>query len=89
MSNAYVCETVNSVDNAFAADSRDKDGGRVVTYDPRRTLSVYFFAPHIVQIEAVKDAKDGTERAVITVSSGLRYITARGAAAICKDLAAA
>jgi hypothetical protein len=87
MSNVYVCETVNSVDNAFAADSRDKDGTRVVSYDARRTLSVNLFAAHVVQVEAVKDAKDGSERGVVTLSSGLRYITARAASAVCKDLA--
>ena len=83
MANAYICETVNVVDNKFSADSRDKDGKRVVMFDAVRTIEVYLFPPHIIQIEAVKDSKDGIERGIISMSSGLRYITERGAAAIC------
>ncbi|MEO8103838.1 MAG: hypothetical protein ABI790_15050 [Betaproteobacteria bacterium] len=87
MANAYICETVNSVENNFAADSRDKTGKRVVMFDSARTQQIYLFPAHIVQIEAVVDSRDGVERSVISMSSGLRYITARGAAAICGDMA--
>ena len=87
MANAFICETVNVVDNKFSADSRDKDGKRVVMFDAVRTIEVYLFPPHIIQIEAVKDSKDGIERGIISMSSGLRYITERGAAAICATMA--
>lgn len=86
MANAYTCEIVNVVDNKFAADSRDKDGKRVVMFDAQRTIEVYLFPAHIIQIEAVKDSKDGTDRGIISMSSGLRYITQRSAALICSDL---
>src|SRR6266481_3203366 len=62
MAHAYTCEIVNVVDNKFAADSRDKDGKRVVMFDSLRTIEVYLFPSHIIQIEAVKDSKDGTDR---------------------------
>jgi hypothetical protein len=85
--NGYVRETVNSVESAFAVDARDKDSARAVTYDARRTSTVYLFATLIAHIEACKDVKDGCERSVITLSSGLRYSGWRGAAVICKELA--
>jgi hypothetical protein len=87
MGNAYICETVNIVDNNFSADSRDKDGTRVVMFDSRRTLKLYLSPAHILQVEAVVDTKDATERGVITMSSGIRYITSRAAALICGDMA--
>lgn len=86
MPNGYVCESVNPVDNKFAADSRDKDGARVVMFDKLRALTVYFFPAHIVQIEAVKDTKDGGERGIITLSSGARYITSRAASETCMEM---
>jgi hypothetical protein len=87
MANSYVCETVNVVDNNFSADSRDKNGRRVVMFDEKRTMEVFLFPPHILQIEAVVDSDGGVDRGVISMSSGLRYITARGAAVICRDIA--
>lgn len=86
MANAFICETVNVVDNKFSADSRDKNGKRVVMFDAVRTIQVYLFPAHIIQIEAVVDSKDGVERGIISMSSGLRYITARAASAICGDM---
>ena len=82
-----ICEIVNIVDNNFSADSRNKDGQRVVMFDAKRTQQLYIFPAHILQIEAVVDSADATERGVISMSSGLRYLTARGAKAICSDLA--
>ena len=87
MANPYICETVNVVENNFSADSRNKDGKRVVTFDTKRTLQLFLFTPHILQIEAVVDSFDATERGVISMSSGQRYITSRGAGAICSDMA--
>ena len=86
MANAFIRETVNVVDNKFSADSRDKNGKRVVTYDASRTIDVFLFPAHIIQIEAVVDAKDGVERGIISITSGARYITARSAAVICGDM---
>lgn len=86
MANTYICETVNPVDNNFAADSRNKDGTRVVMFDARQSLKVYLSPAHIVQIEAVVDSKDATERSVISMTSGIRYIGARGAAIICSEI---
>ncbi len=86
MANAFTREIVNIVDNKFAADSRDKNGKRVVMFDAERTIEVYLYPAHIIQIEAVVDTKDGTERGIISMSSGLRYITARSAALICSDM---
>lgn len=87
MSNPFILETVNVVDNAFSADSRNKEGKRVVTFDSVRTIQLYLFPAHMIQIEAVVDSIGGVERGVILMSSGLRYITARGAAAICAEMA--
>ena len=86
MANPYILETVNVVDNAFTADSRNKEGKRVVTFDAQRTIQLYLFPAHIIQIEAVLDSIGGVERSVILMSSGLRYITARGASAICGEM---
>ena len=86
MANPFICETVNVVDNNFSADSRNKDGKRVVTFDSNRTIQVYLFPAHIVQIEAVVDSIAAVERGVILMSSGQRYITGRGAAAICAEM---
>jgi hypothetical protein len=87
MTNAFICETVNIVDNNFSADSRDKEGKRVVMFDSKRTLKLYLSLAHIVQIEAVVDTKDATERGVISMTSGIRYISARAAGLICGDVA--
>jgi hypothetical protein len=87
MAYAFISETVNIVDNNFSADSRDKDGKRVVMFDNRRTLQIYLSPAHILQIESVVDSKDAVERGVISMTSGIRYITARAAATICGDIA--
>ena len=86
MSNAFICETVNIVDNNFSADSRDKDGKRVVMFDHKRTQQLYLSLAHIVQIESCVDTKDASERGVITMISGIRYISARAASVICGDV---
>jgi hypothetical protein len=86
MGNASILEAVNIVDNAFTADSRNKEGKRVVTFDAPRALQLHLFAAHILQIEAVSDSVGAVERGVITMSSGIRYISARGAATICADI---
>jgi hypothetical protein len=86
MSDGYIVESVNPVENNFSADSRDKDGMRVVMFDAKRALTVYLFTAHIIQIEAVKDSKTDEERGIITLSSGLRYVTKRAALAICAGM---
>ncbi len=86
MRDGYIVESVNPVENNFSADSRDKDGMRVVMFDARRALTVYLFTAHIIQIEAVKDSKTDEERGIITLSSGLRYVTKRAALAICAGM---
>jgi hypothetical protein len=86
MSIIFIRETVNAVENNFSADSRDKDGKRVVMFDSKRTLQLYLSEAHIVQIETAIDTKDGTDRGVILMSTGTRYITQRGAAAICAEM---
>jgi hypothetical protein len=48
---------------------------------------LYLFTAHILQIEAAVDAATAVVRGVITMSSGLRYISARGARLICGDMA--
>jgi hypothetical protein len=87
MANPYICESVNIVDNNFSADSRNKAGKRVVSFDNTRSLQLYLFTSHVLQIEAVVDSLDAAERGVITMSSGLRYITSRGAGVICTEMA--
>jgi hypothetical protein len=79
MATRYILEDVAIVENDFSADSRDKDGVRVVTYDARRGLKLHLSIDHIVQIEVVKDAKLDHGRAIVTLSSGQRYITRRTA----------
>jgi hypothetical protein len=79
MAKRYILEDVAIVENDFSADSRDKAGVRVVTYDARRGLKLHLAIEHIVQIEVVKDAKLDQGRAIVTLSSGQRYITRRTA----------
>jgi hypothetical protein len=83
MAARYILEEVTVVENDFSADSRDKDGARIVTYDPRRAIKLHLAIDHIVQIEAVKDAKLADGRAIVTLSSGHRYITRRSAQELC------
>jgi hypothetical protein len=89
MAHTAMLETVNVVENNFSVDSRDRSGKRVVSFDAHRTLQVYLLHAHIVQIEVVVDVKEATERSILLMSSGARYITARAASAIAADLAKA
>lgn len=89
MANAYLFETVNVIDNNFSADSRDKDGKRVVSFDHKRTLGLHLSSAHIMQVEAVIDAKTGQDRGIISLSTGVRYISGRSAAEVCAELAKA
>ena len=41
MPSKYILEDVSLIENNFSADSRDKDGIRIVTYEARRTMSVH------------------------------------------------
>ncbi|QJR10127.1 hypothetical protein DSM104443_01181 [Usitatibacter rugosus] len=83
MTSQFILEDVSIVENDFSADSRDKEGMRIVTYETRRSISLHFAVEHIVQIEAVKDSKAGELRSIITLTSGKRYITRRGAQELC------
>jgi hypothetical protein len=78
----FILEDVAMVENEFSADSRDKEGLRVVTYDTRKSIHLYLAIAHIVQIEVVKDSKAGELRSIVTLTSGNRYVTKRSA----KDL---
>lgn len=79
----FILEDVAIVENEFSADSRDKEGMRVVTYDSRRAIKLHLAIEHIVQIEAVKDSKAGEGRSIVTLSSGNRYVTRRSAQELC------
>ena len=79
----FILEDVAIVENDFSADSRDKDGIRVVTYDSRRKISLQLAIAHIVQIEVVKDSKAGEARSIVTLTSGVRYVTRRSAQELC------
>jgi uncharacterized protein YlzI (FlbEa/FlbD family) len=79
----FILEDVAIVENDFSADSRDKEGMRVVTYDSRRAIKLHLAIEHIVQIEAVKDSKAGEGRSIVTLSSGNRYVTRRSAQELC------
>jgi hypothetical protein len=85
MATKYILEDVSVVDNNFAADSRDKSGVRVVSYDSKRSLKLHIAIDHIVQIEVVKDAKE-EERSILTMTSGQRYVTRRGAGELCAEI---
>lgn len=80
MAARYILEDVALVENDFSADSRDKTGVRVVTYDARRSLKLHLSIDHIVQIEVVNDSKLEEARSIVTLSSGHRYVTRRSAA---------
>ena len=77
------------VENEFSADSRDKEGLRVVTYDTRRGIKLYLAIEHIIQIEVVRDSKLEEGRSIITMTGGLRYVTRRSAQDICAAIAKA
>ena len=83
MSTKYILEDVALVENDFSADSRDKEGVRVVSYDARRSIKLHLAIDHIVQIEVVKDAKLDEGRSIVTLSSGHRYVTRRSAHELC------
>jgi hypothetical protein len=83
MATKYVLEDVSIVDNNFSADSRDKDGLRIVSFDLRRSIKLHLAIDHIVQIEAVKDAKLDEGRSIVTMTSGHRYIARSSAVDLC------
>jgi hypothetical protein len=87
MLNGYILEDVAIVENDFSADSRDKDGVRIVSYEPKKAIKLHLAVAHIVQIEAVKDSRSDEARAIITLTSGHRYITKRGAQQLCDQIA--
>ena len=89
MTTKYILEDVSMVENDFSADSRDKGGMRVVTYDSRKGISLYLAIDHIVQIEVVKDTKLDEGRSIVTLSSGHRYVTRRSAKELCDTIAKA
>jgi hypothetical protein len=83
MAAKFILEDVSLVENDFSADSRNKDGMRIVSYDSRRSIIVHLAIEHIVQIEVVKDAKNDTDRAIVTLTNGNRFVTKRGAEELC------
>ena len=83
MATRYILEEVTSVENDFSTDSRDKEGVRIVTFDSRRSIKLHLAIDHIVQIEMVKDAKLDDGRAIVTLTSGHRYVTRRSAQELC------
>ena len=83
MTTKYILEDVAIVENDFSADSRDKAGVRIVSYDSRRSIKLHLAIDHIVQIEVVKDAKLDDGRSIVTLSSGHRYVTRRSAQELC------
>jgi len=89
MTTRYILEDVAIVENDFSADSRDKDGMRVVTFESRRAIQLHLAIDHIVQIEVVKDSKAGEGRSIVTLSSGSRYVTRRSAQEVCAAVAKA
>jgi len=87
MAAKYILEDVSLVENDFSADSRDKEGIRIVSYDARRSIKLHLAIHHIVQIEVVKDAKAAdTGRSIVTLSSGHRYVTKRSAQELCSTI---
>jgi len=86
---SFILEDVAIVENDFSADSRDKDGLRVVTYESRRGIKLHLAIDHIVHIEVVKDSKQGEGRSIVTLTSGHRYVTRRSAQDVCAAIAAA
>jgi hypothetical protein len=83
MASRYILEEVTIVENDFSTDSRDKEGVRIVTFDSRRSIKLHLAIDHIVQIEMVKDAKLDDGRAIVTLTSGHRYVTRRSAQELC------
>ena len=83
MTSRYILEDVSLVENNFSADSRNKDGIRIVSYETRRSIKVHLAIEHIVEIEVVSDAKGDEPRSIVTLMNGHRYITRRSASALC------
>ncbi len=83
MAARFILEEVAIVENDFSADSRDKDGLRVVMYEQRRAIKLHLAIDHILHIEIVKDTKAGEPRAIVSLTSGQRYVTKRSAQEIC------
>jgi hypothetical protein len=83
MTSKYILEEVTMVENDFSTDSRNKEGLRIVTFDAKRSIKLHLAIDHIVQIEAVKDAKLDDGRSVVTLTSGHRYVTRRSAQDLC------
>jgi hypothetical protein len=83
MTTNFILEDVAIVENDFSADSRDKEGLRVVTFEARRAIKLHLAIDQIVQIEVVKDTKADEGRSIVTLTSGHRYITKRSAADLC------
>lgn len=79
MSAQFLFEEVSVIENNFSADSRDKDGFRVVTFEAKRAIKLCIAVSHIVHIETVRDSKAGEARGIVTLSSGQRLISRRGA----------
>ncbi len=89
MATKFILEEVAIVENDFSADSRDKEGMRVVTYDSRKGIKLHLAIDHIVQIEVVKDSKLDEGRSIVTLTSGHRYVTRRSAQDVCAAIAKA
>lgn len=89
MATKFILEEVAIVENDFSADSRDKEGMRVVTYDSRKGIKLHLAIDHIVQIEMVKDSKLDEGRSIVTLTSGHRYVTRRSAQDVCAAIAKA
>ena len=89
MTTKFILEEVAMVENEFSADSRDKEGLRVVTYDTRRGIKLHLAIDHIIQIEVVRDTKLEEGRSIVTMTGGLRYVTRRSAQDICASIAKA
>ena len=83
MTSRYILEDVALVENNFSADSRNKDGVRIVSYESRRSIKVHLAIEHIVEIEVVKDAKGDEDRSIVTLMNGHRYVTKRSARELC------
>ena len=86
MAARFILEEVAIVENDFSADSRDKDGVRVVLFEHRRTIKLYFAIDHILHIEIVKDTKAGEPRSIVSLTNGQRYVTKRSAQEICSAI---
>ncbi len=83
MATKYILEDVSIVENDFSADSRDKEGLRVVTFEARKSIKLHLAIAHIVQIEVVRDSKADEGRSIVTLTSGHRYVTRRSAQDLC------